>query len=94
MYKRLVSPVLDRLDSETWHDNARHALHLSEQHPLALKLLQRAACPGGRLADARLRSVVGGVEFDNPVMVGAGWDKSGTSVRALYALGFSGVEVG
>jgi len=27
-------------------------------------------------------------------MVGAGWDKAGKAVRGLYALGFSGVEVG
>lgn len=94
IYKMIVSPVLDRLDSETWHDNTRHALHLAEQHPLALTLLERAACRRRRLTDERLRSVVGGVEFDNPVMVGAGWDKAGTAVRALYTLGFSGVEVG
>ncbi len=38
--------------------------------------------------------MLAGVELDNPVMVGAGWGKAGTAVAALYALGFSGVEVG
>ncbi len=94
LYKTFVSPVLDRLDSETWHDNARQALHLAEQRPSSLKLLEYVTHKGRRFTDDRLRVVVDGVEFDNPVMVGAGWDKSGTAVRALYTLGFSGVEVG
>ena len=28
------------------------------------------------------------------MLVGAGWDKAGRAVKALYTLGFSGVEVG
>lgn len=47
-----------------------------------------------RLVDPRLRTVVGGIEFENPVTVGAGWDKKGRAVRGLYNLGFSAVEVG
>lgn len=94
IYKTIVSPTLDRLDSETWHDKARHALHMAEQRPFTLKLLERLSPQGQRFTDERLRVSLGGVEFDNPVMVGAGWDKAGTAVRALYTLGFSGVEVG
>lgn len=94
MYKTFVSPVLDRLDSETWHEHARRALHLSERRASTLKLVETLAHKGRRFTDERLRTEVGGAEFDNPVMVGAGWDKSGTSVAGLYALGFSGVEVG
>ncbi len=94
MYRRIISPALDRLDSETWHHNVHRALHLAERWPLALDLLERLASPSGRLRDPRLRVTVAGIELDSPVMVGAGWDKSGEAVRALYALGFSGVEVG
>ncbi len=49
---------------------------------------------GERVEDARLNTTVAGLEFENPVMVGAGWDKKGWAVDGLYALGFSGTEVG
>ncbi len=46
------------------------------------------------LKDQRLHRTVAGIEFENPLMVGAGWDKKGRAVLGLHALGFSGVEVG
>lgn len=94
MYKEIVSPILDRLDSENWHVRAREALHLAEATPFTLKLLEQFAYQKERFTDKRLAVIIGGVEFDNPVMVGAGWDKVGRAVRGLYSLGFSGVEVG
>src|SRR5579859_5537523 len=94
MYKKLIDPLLMRLDSEMWHTRAREALHLTESTPLTLKLLELFTDQQRRFADARLRVVVGGIELDNPVLVGAGWDKAGRAVKALYTLGFSGVEVG
>lgn len=48
----------------------------------------------GRTDDPALHTILAGVEFENPLMVGAGWDKKGRAVAGLYALGFSGVEVG
>jgi dihydroorotate dehydrogenase len=50
--------------------------------------------PYGRINDERLNTEVAGVEFDNPLIVGAGWDKKGRAVHGLYHLGFAGVEVG
>lgn len=94
MYKERISPLLDRLDSETWHTRARDALHLAEATPLTLKLLEQFSYRQRRFRDARLRVVLGGVEFENPLMVGAGWDKSGKAVLGLYTLGFAGVEIG
>lgn len=94
IYKRYVSPVLDRLDSETWQVRAKEALHLAEATPFTLKLLEQFAYQRERFTNQRLKVVLGGVEFDNPVMVGAGWDKAGRAVKGLYTLGFSGVEVG
>ena len=49
---------------------------------------------GERIEDPRLHTEVAGLHLENPVMVGAGWDKKGWAVDGLYALGFSGVEVG
>jgi len=94
MYKELVSPVLDRLDSETWHVRAREALHRAEASPFTLQLLEKFAFQRERFSDQRLQVVLGGIEFDNPLVVGAGWDKAGHAVRGLYTLGFAGVEVG
>ena len=95
IYKNIVSPFLYKQDSETWHTRAREALHLAEANPLTLWLLEKIATyKSERFYDERLNVVIGGVEFDNPLIVGAGWDKQGRAVRGLYQLGFSGVEVG
>lgn len=107
MYKEIIRPILDRLDSETWHDIARESLHLAESSPLTLKILEQFTYERKRFTDERLRVVLGGsvlrqgsmltpdgVEFDNPLIVGAGWDKAGRAVKALWQLGFAGVEVG
>lgn len=95
MYKERIGPVLDRLDSEAWHVRARELLHWAEISPLTLKILEQFAYKRKRFTDERLNIMLGGkVYLDNPVMVGAGWDKAGRAVKALYTLGFSGVEVG
>ncbi len=94
MYKEFVSPLLRKLDSERWHARAREALHLAEATPFTLKALEQFADCHHRFTDERLHVVLGGIEFDNPVMVGAGWDKVGRAVKALYTLGFASVEVG
>lgn len=94
IYRDLVNPALNRLDSETWHNRVREVLHCAESNPFTLRILEKFAYQRERFTDERLNVVLGGVEFENPVMVGAGWDKDGRSVKALHTLGFSGVEVG
>lgn len=94
MFKEVISPILDKLDSETWHIRAREALHLAEISPLTLKILEQFAYRRKRFTDERLKVVLGGVEFDNPLVVGGGWDKVGWAVKGLWQLGFASVEVG
>jgi dihydroorotate dehydrogenase len=94
MYKELIDPMLSKLDSEVWHTRARNALHFAETTPATLKLLEKFAYKGRRFVDERLHVTLGGVEFENPLLVGAGWDKSGKAVKGLYTLGFAGIEVG
>jgi dihydroorotate dehydrogenase len=94
MYKEFIDPVLMKLDSETWHTRATAALHLAEATPFTLKLLELFADHHQRFSDERLHVHLGGTRFENPVIVGAGWDKAGHAVKALYTLGFAGVEVG
>jgi dihydroorotate dehydrogenase len=94
MYKQIIRPMLDRLDSETWHDIARESLHVAEMSPFTLKLLEKFTYGRSRFVDDRLRVSLGGVELENPLIVGAGWDKAGRAIRALWQLGFAAVEVG
>lgn len=96
MYKELISPLLDRLDSETWHVRAREALHVAEAIPGAMQLIRLVAGRGERFCDDRLnvRLAHSGLEFDNPLIGGAGWDKEGRAVLGLWWLGFAGDETG
>jgi dihydroorotate dehydrogenase len=94
MFKKIISPILDRLDSETWHNRVRELLHLSEISPLTLRILELFAYKSKRLFNERLKVKIADIEFDNPLLVGAGWDKTGRAVKGLYTLGFAGVEVG
>ena len=94
MYKSLIRPVLDKLDSETWHNIVREGMHVTEASNVSLKLLELLACSGNRLVDEKLNVNLSGIKFENPLLIGAGWDKSGRAVKALYSLGFAGVEVG
>ncbi|MGH7885695.1 MAG: quinone-dependent dihydroorotate dehydrogenase [Thermodesulfobacteriota bacterium] len=94
MYKTLVRPILDHLDSEKWHKNVKELLHYSEYSPVSLKALELFANCSNRVNDKRLNVNLGGIELENPLVVGAGWDKTGRAVKALYTIGFAGVEVG
>ena len=93
-YKTFVRPLLDRLDSETWHLNVKELMHLCEFSGLTLRLLELISSGGSRVRDKRLGVTVAGVPFETPLIVGAGWDKTARAVRALYSVGFAGVEVG
>ena len=94
LHKRLINPILNHLDSETWHQHAVDVLHGMEVSATRLKILQLLAQGRMRYKDKRLHTRIGNVALENPVMVGAGWDKQGRAVCALHAVGFAGVEVG
>src|SRR5438477_4690640 len=83
MYRRLVYPLLARLDPEAAHE-------------LALRLLPlvRFKAPLLQVHDPRLRVSAFGLDFPNPIGVAAGFDKNGVAVEGLAALGFGHVEVG
>ena len=69
-------------------------MHVCELSGLTLRLLELAASGGSRFGNRRLAVTVAGIPFENPLIVGAGWDKTGRALRALYSIGFAGVEVG
>lgn len=95
MYRSIISPIIANGDSEKMHSIARDMLHRAEMSPLTLKALEIFFVEGHqRFSDPRLSVNLAGINFDNPVMVGAGWTKSGEALLGLYTLGFSGVEIG
>lgn len=94
MYKEVISPFLDRRDSEKWHIITREALHWAEITPGGLKLIEQFAYGRKRFSHPKLRINVAGIEFDNPLLGGAGWDKEGRAVKGIWQLGAAGAEVG
>ncbi len=94
IYKKIISPALDRLDSERMHDAARETLHWAEKLPFGLEIAERFAFQREKFIDERLHVVLGGIEFESPTMLGGGWSKKGEVVEAMIRFGFSGVEVG
>lgn len=81
------------LESEQLKHAAELSLRALARHGFGQRLLEWAQ-GGERIEDERLQTEVGGLLLENPVIVGAGWDKKGWAVDGLYALGFAGTEVG
>lgn len=90
IYRWGVRPFLFRLDPE-------------RVHKAALGACETAACSGFFLyglrsvygyEESRLRTSVAGIEFPNPLGLGAGFDKNARAVETLAALGFGYLELG
>ena len=89
-YKAFVRPWLFRADPEAAHERA---LDLG-----ASLGRSRIACDAIEglfgVEDRRLRQTVFGIEFPNPVGLGAGYDKNAIGLGLWPALGFGFVEIG
>lgn len=94
MYKSLIRPILEKLDHEKTKTNIINSLHLLESNPIGLSLLTFLADKQQRYYHPKLETNVAGIAFDNPLLLAAGWDKEGKSVKAMYRLGFGGIEIG
>lgn len=71
-----------------------HALDPEDAHRLAIRMLQLAPLPRCAPDDRRLATRAFGLNFENPIGVGAGFDKHGEVPDALLRLGFGFIEVG
>ena len=87
LYSTLVRPLAFRLDPETAH-------HLAIAAGARLGWAANAMRAASRLDDERLATEVAGLHFPNPIGLAAGFDKSGSAIRALAGLGFGSVEIG
>lgn len=90
VYETVVRPLLFRLDAERAHNLALRSSELAGRFELTRRTARRAF--GFR--DERLRVDCGGLSFDNPLGLAAGFDKNGRAPALLGALGFGHVEIG
>ena len=89
-YKALVRPWLFQADPEAAHERA-----LNLVASLGRCRIAREAVEGLFVVeDQRLRQTVFGIEFPNPVGLGAGYDKNALGLELWPAFGFGFVEIG
>ncbi len=87
MYNTL-RPYLFRLDPERAHTVTLKSLRLAGNIPPVRWLLEQQFKAPSKPVEAF------GLTFKNPVGIAAGYDKDGTAIRGLSALGFGHVEIG
>ena len=89
MYEK-IRPILFKFDPENMHGLVENLLIVAQATPMVLEYLAKQYC----IVDDRLKQNVCGLNFYNPVGLGAGFDKNATMTKALSALGFGFIEVG
>ncbi len=90
MYRRLIRPLLFRLDAEFVHQGTVELCRWLGAIP-GLPSLTRSIL---EYRDPALQTEVAGLRFDNPLGLAAGWDKNGRALRMLNSLGFGFAEIG
>jgi len=90
MYKRVLRPIFFLFPPETIHHVVFSSLKLFFKIPLLWRIVLRMHVT----EDARLKRTVFGIEFPNPVGLGAGFDKNAVLVDELSCLGFGFIEIG
>ncbi len=89
-YSTFLKPLFLSLDPEKAHELAKNLLNIGEQAPGILTLVESMTS----YRSDRLKTKVAGMEFENPLGMGAGFDKTGELYPFLSRMGFSHIEVG
>lgn len=89
MYQKL-RPYIFKFDPENAHGITEKLLIAAQATPMALEYLAKKLC----FVDERLKQNIYGLNFYNPVGLGAGFDKNATITKALSAFGFGFIEIG
>jgi dihydroorotate dehydrogenase len=87
LYSTFIRPLVFRIEPEAAH-------HLAIATGARLGWASNAMRWATRIEDERLSTDVAGLHFPTPIGLAAGFDKSGTAIRALAGLGFGSVEIG
>jgi dihydroorotate dehydrogenase len=90
IYQQWLRPVLFTLDPEDAHERALRLATRCGRN----RILRESFATWFRVEDGRLRQAVFGIEFPNPVGLGAGYDKNAVGLDFWPALGFGFVEIG
>jgi dihydroorotate dehydrogenase len=90
MYESLLRPLLFRLDAEVAHHVGLWGLSLADTAPGLAKWMRARVKPDRSTLKVR----VAGLDFPNPVGLGAGLDKNAEAMVGLFSLGFGSIEVG
>ncbi len=85
-----LKKILFKLDPEDAHSIANFALKIVERSSLLQSILTKLFVK----KDSMLTQEFFGKTFDNPVGLGAGFDKDGDHIEAMRALGFGFTEIG
>lgn len=78
------------LNPENAHGVINFCLRITEKVPFLQKIIAKMY----RVSDASLAQNIFGKTFENPVGLGAGFDKNSDHIEAMKALGFGFTEVG
>lgn len=89
MYDK-IRPILFKFDPENMHSLIEKILIVAQATPMVLEYLAKQYC----IIDNRLQQNICGLNFYNPVGLGAGFDKNATMTKALSAFGFGFIEIG
>jgi len=90
LYKAVVRPFLFRFPADYAHELTIDAASYASEHKWITKPLKKIY----QKTDPRLHQKIWGLHFDNPVGLAAGFDKNGTTIHLMEALGFGYVEIG
>jgi dihydroorotate dehydrogenase len=93
MDKERLTSHIETLEGEYLKTAAEFSLHTLSKYTFGNQVIEFVT-GRERLEDSRLNAELAGLFFENPLIVGAGWDKKGWAVDGLYSLGFAGVEIG
>lgn len=90
LYSEVIRPVLFQYDPEQTHALAIRTASLAGKcHPVR-SIVGRCL----RFEDVSLQIDLCGMKLANPIGLAAGYDKSGTAIDGMAALGFGHVEIG
>ncbi len=91
LYKNIAKPLFFKLDPETAHEIVIHSMSTAGKIPGMNQITQSIL---GVKSFPQLAVKVAGLNFANPVGLGAGLDKNAIAVKFFSSIGFGFVEVG
>ena len=90
MLYQIIKKALFLLEPETAHAVAGAGLKFTAKVPPLASLLQKIYF----VSDDMLKQNLLNINFDNPVGIGAGFDKNGDYIQAMSSMGFGFTEIG